>query len=392
MRVRGPLKFFTMLILGGVLLWVLASTAAGQVTGPCVGTLNGADAGSISTPGTALEVPHDSNVTVSYTSSGDITGHRVQLAFAGIPWTVDEGDDDGDSWSSSVAVADYSRYGVGIYKVDSDTYGDSNCTGSAFIKVTGKNPLTTVAGAAGAAATGIGVIGTAAATVSSARKPRKPDFLDGVMNDVERVRLKESESDDGLIDFEKKIDRLADTNCFGCWYVLPQAMFQTMAFMIVGAGGVGAPLTVIRWRPFVSLAALGFSLLTGLGTLVLAQQYALVYPSLAVTIIWLVVALALGVALPSLGRLMGVRKANAIVAERLSQLRAGATPPPPAPQPTAVTPVVAEPEPEPAVEAPAADEAAEPQEEQGGKSFCYKCGNEIKTEHEFCAKCGAQKK
>lgn len=102
----------------------------------------------------------------------------------------------------------------------------------------------------------------------------------------------------------------------GCFGTLPMALLQTVAFMLVGAGAPGAPAVVIRWRPYFSVISIVGSLLAGLGTLVLAQQYALLFPTLMLTIIWLVVWLALGIALPSLARVVAIRKANAIIARR----------------------------------------------------------------------------
>lgn len=310
-RRRSVAVIAVALLLGGAAFWALAPPAAAEVSGPCTGTLNGVDANQLSSPDTALEVPADGTVDILYVSSGAITGHEVSLEFAGRSWVVDEAADDGNSWSGTVAVADYSKYGVGIYKVNAVTYGDSICTGSAYVKVTGRNPLTTAAGAAAAAAGAVGVIGVAGVAASTARGP-KPDFLDGVMNDVARVPLPARQPT-----FEEQVERTVDTyaRCLGCWKTIPLALLRTSAYMLVGAGGVGAPVPIVRWSPFISVAAVVFSLLGGLGSLVLAQQFAVVYPSLAVTISWFVAWLAVGVIVPSLTRLIGVRKANRMVAE-----------------------------------------------------------------------------
>lgn len=289
---RYVLPFATLLI-GGVFMWTLATGASAQISSPCTATMNGRDVNSISTSGTALEVPFDGTVSINFVSSGAITGHNVKLDFGGgIPWTVASGTDNGNSWSDSVAVAKYSKYGVGLYRVTGETLGAGACSGSAFVHVTGKSPLSTPAGAGGAAAAAIGAIGMLGAGAVSASKAAAY-----------------SELEDDLLMLEM----------YGCFWALPLAMLRTTAFMVVGAGAPGAPAAMIRWRPYFSGVSIIGSLLAGLGTLVLGQQYALFFPTRMFTIIWLIVWLLMGIAIPSLGRLIAVKKANRIRAHRAAQ-------------------------------------------------------------------------
>ena len=311
---RFVLPLATLLLLGGVILWIFAATAAAQISGPCTATMNSRDVNSISTTGTALEVPYDGTVAVKYVSSGVITGHDVKLEFGGgIPWSIAQGKDDGNTWSENVSIATYSKYGVGLYRVTGETLGAGSCSGSAFVKVTGKSPLSTPAGAGAAAATALGVLGMFGAAASGAGKgpelARKMDegAMAGWQGETNGHPKMEGYPSDTL------------EVCIGCTVALPLAMLQTVAFMVVGAGALGAPAVVIRWRPYISVISTIGSLLAGLGTLVLAQQYAVFFPTLIITIIWLVVWLALGIVLPSLARLIAVRKANAILAKKAMQ-------------------------------------------------------------------------
>jgi hypothetical protein len=171
MRRRKAYPFLSVLALAVAgWLWALAGTAAAQVSRPCTAAMNGVDVNQISTPGTALEVPYDGTIKVQVESQAPITGQTVALEFAGIRWTVWSGTSSGTSWGHTTDVAKYAKYGVGVYKVVGESTGAPACTGTAYVKVTGKSPLTTVAGIAGAV---VGVIGLGLlfASVLAAVKP-----------------------------------------------------------------------------------------------------------------------------------------------------------------------------------------------------------------------------
>lgn len=150
-------------------LWALAGSAAAQVSGPCTVTMNGVGVGQISTPGTALEVPYTGTIKVQAESQAPVTGHSVVLEFAGVRWTVWSETKVGTSWSHTVNVAKYAKYGVGVYKIVGESTGANACTGTAYVKVTGKSPFTTVAGIV-SAVVGVVGLGLLIASVSSAVK------------------------------------------------------------------------------------------------------------------------------------------------------------------------------------------------------------------------------
>ncbi|HEX7463972.1 MAG TPA: hypothetical protein VF382_03640, partial [Actinomycetota bacterium] len=151
-------------------LWLLAAPAMAQVSGPCTVTLNGVDANQASTPQTAVEVDYRDQATIQVQSTSSITSHQVMLEFAGFRWTASSGADTGTSWQGAVDIAKYATYGVGLYKVVGVSTGPGACSGAAFVKVTGKSPLSTVAGAGAAAATAVGVAGIAVVAAASARE------------------------------------------------------------------------------------------------------------------------------------------------------------------------------------------------------------------------------
>lgn len=151
---------------------VPVGAAPGQITGGCTATIDGRDAGAAQSVSTAIDVAQDQTIVVRGTAPGPITGYQVYLVFgpARIPaasGTVANGE---TSYTTTVNVADYATYGVGLYRAEGETTG-TPCTGWAYIKVTGRSPFTTVAGAA---ATAMLVGGFAGMLLSRPRRPKLP--------------------------------------------------------------------------------------------------------------------------------------------------------------------------------------------------------------------------
>lgn len=149
---------------------LVVEPADGQVTGGCSATVNGQDADTARSARSAIVVDADDTIVVTGQAPGPITGYDIHLTFAGIripaaSGTVGSGE---TSYTRSVDVADYAVYGVGLYRVEGETRG-TVCTGWAYVKVTGRFPLFTVAGAAGAVLTGAGAIGMALSRPRRAR-------------------------------------------------------------------------------------------------------------------------------------------------------------------------------------------------------------------------------
>lgn len=65
-----------------------------------------------------------------------------------------------------------------------------------------------------------------------------------------------------------------------------------------------------RWRPVLSIGSLLSGLLLGLGSAVLLQQYGVRVLTRGALIQTVVVALVIAIVIPSLGRLVGVRRYN----------------------------------------------------------------------------------
>jgi hypothetical protein len=269
----------------------------------------------------------------------------VLLEFTGFPWTASSGADTGSSWQGTVDIAKYATYGVGLYKVVGESSGPGACSGAAFVKVTGKNPLGTVAGAGAAAATALGLVGIAAAAAASSREVTKMathvrwgDYKDEKEWERADHKHRDEEYEDLTLALGPELmGALGPTgqivfNVFhGCLVSAPVAAFQTLAFMAAGAGVAGAPgpisLPRLPFRPRISVVSILGSLLASLGIIVLLQQFGVVYPTVTVVIVGLLLGLAFGLLVPSLVRLSGLRRLNARIGALEQQMGAAAAAP-----------------------------------------------------------------
>lgn len=305
-----------------LLLLLLPVAAFADVTGDCTITVAGVDANTASTPDAAIVVQKDDSVSIVATGTGDgkFTGHTVYLEYSGIKWPADEGVDDGKTWSGTVDVAKYAKYGVGIYKA-SGTSSGIPCSGWAFIKVEG-NPLGTAAGAAAAGATAIGGGLVAASAVAAARRPRKA--LEAVLPELQFHKDESADAarEQARSEVEAEYQAGVTTGLLildkstGCLGMLPTALIA-MALVAVGAGAPAAPplnRSRVPFRLLFSVSGIIGALLAGLGTLVLAQQYGALYPTAMVTAIWMVVWVVGDVVLTTLLSRSGVKKAYAAIA------------------------------------------------------------------------------
>ena len=146
-----------------------APPAGAQVTGGCTATIAGQDADSAHNARNAITVGADESIVVTGTAPGPISGYKVFMTFGPARVQVADGEvtDGGNTWTSTVNVADYAPYGVGLYRVEGETTG-TPCTGWGYVKVTGRFPLFTLAGAVG------GVLALAGAVGMAMSWPRKP--------------------------------------------------------------------------------------------------------------------------------------------------------------------------------------------------------------------------
>jgi hypothetical protein len=310
--------------------------ASAEISGPCGATLNGVDVKGVDSGNrdNDIKVSSDSKVPVVFTSAKGFKSHKIQLEFLSRRWTVaDKKDDGATQFSDSVNVNDYATYGVGLYKVVGvGTLTDgTTCSGAATVNV-GGNPLTTVAGAAAAgtvAVATVGAVATGLAASSSSAGGLKPmqDVMDDLMDisdEVEAARL--------------RAERLRTAGAFfnfaamfGCFGTLALALLMLPFAAISGgdrsgdsggaappAAGPGAPqrLPRARWTPRITLLGLLSGLLVGVGVVVLLQQYAIEYPTMAAAVRDVAIGVVLyGVVVPTVGRTFAVRRLNGRIAK-----------------------------------------------------------------------------
>jgi hypothetical protein len=163
-------------VIGAVVLAApaFAQEVQEQTRSSCSGSIKGEPASAHQTTDTALPVDAEENVEVSGQAPGT-TGQMyvVELELLGRRWSVAKGDVTQESWIGTVKVGDYSGYSVGLFKVIGSvrdrSSGNVVCSDFMYVEVGGRNPLTTVAGAAGAVA----IVGGGALIASAAGRARR---------------------------------------------------------------------------------------------------------------------------------------------------------------------------------------------------------------------------
>jgi hypothetical protein len=137
---------------------VAPQAALAEIEGPCQGTVAGQNVATHDTSATGepIKVREKARIPVTMSSARPITSLTVELEFGGLGWTVHDEPTEGTSWARTVDVGDYSKYGVGLYKVVATSSGQGfSCTGATLVEVDG-SPLSTVAGLVGI---GLAVVG-----------------------------------------------------------------------------------------------------------------------------------------------------------------------------------------------------------------------------------------
>jgi hypothetical protein len=72
----------------------------------------------------------------------------------------------------------------------------------------------------------------------------------------------------------------------------------------------------VRWRPKISVVGIVGSVLGAIGTLVVLQQRGLVFPTTLVGIATILIGIGVGIGVPSLTRLIAIRRINRVLARR----------------------------------------------------------------------------
>ena len=148
---------------------VLAAGAGAAIDGPCTASIAGTNVKGLgaTSASDAIRVKNDAQIPVTMASSKSIDQLKVTIALAGQGYDAKNGPANGTSWTRTVNVNDYAKWGVGLYQVTGSSTGPGlSCSGIALVRVEG-NPLSTPAGWAGVAASVLGVVGLVGVALSA---------------------------------------------------------------------------------------------------------------------------------------------------------------------------------------------------------------------------------
>jgi hypothetical protein len=318
------------------------SPAEASLEGPCRATIAGVDVEPLDTGATGDKIDVKEGDDVVVTMSGRLMTHlKLKIAFAGSEITIKDKDISAAAWSEAVPVDDYAKWGKGLYLVSGEATGQGgfSCKGAALVNVEG-NPLSSLAGAVGLGMAILGVAGVGAAGAAAYRASARPKRTVEAWTADQLETLASADAAGAAPREDTQLDELNDAvrastaGFVSCWALVLPALLLTTGAMIGGGGGAAeeprpvaarTSLPRARWRPKLSLFGLLAGLVGGVGVGVLLQQYAVVYPTRSVAIIYIVVGLLTGLVIPSIGRWFGVRAVNRAVDDaerRLASARA----------------------------------------------------------------------
>jgi len=357
---------------GGFVLLGPPLVAGAEVSGP------GCSAHITNRDGTAVDVAgvnsQDSStaipVTIDQVVRVDITGETGSPPTVHVDYGLTDRigvGRDASGTSYSARVADYASV-AGLYQVRVSTGPNGTCSAAALVDVGGQ-PLSTPFGVAALAASVVGLGGLAAGSAAAmGGEPGAPgselgedipdrDPATGLGWNSEQLahigELDQKDPADAVLWIHatpaerNSID--AANSVFGKPLLLGMvgcllpALIALAALPVVlllrgtlalrpgpdGATATSAPVAPLRlprraWRPLFSASAMAGGLLGAIGVVALLQQYGKLFPTTGLLVRALVAGLLTGIALPSLGRVVRVRRANrriAAIEARANQAR-----------------------------------------------------------------------
>lgn len=331
-----PLVAFLLAVVvaAGTATFMSVRTAHADIAGDCEATIAGQSVRGLSAsdPDDAIDVDYNDTIQTTMTSAAGFESHKIKLRFLGaFERTVEEREDNGDaSFVEEVDVSDYAWLGVGLYKVrgEANVIGGFTCSGAALVNVTGRNPLTTVAGGAAAAVAVVGTAGAAATGLASVRRPGRGGMVGMVEEAFGETRAQVDQQATGgptaeavMEDVEEGLSMGGLGGMIGCLCFAALSVVMVPLMALTGGGGApsasgvppshGAParsrrMRRARWLPRITLVGIVSGLLAGLAGVVLMQQFAIAYPSMGMLITFLIVgAVVYGVVVPTLGYTIG---------------------------------------------------------------------------------------
>jgi hypothetical protein len=317
-------------VLAGVMTCLLATPqrVAAIISGTgCSASIDGQPANTAFTSDTAIVVKEHTGVQVTMRMSSPVHRRQIFLSFGFGPEVQVSDETDPSSATTTVAVDKYATYGVGLYQVRVAANGAAGdrCGVIALVRVEG-NPLATVAGGSAAGLEVLSLLGIGAAAFGGANPGEAGT---GVSADPADDPFDSKGIPKDPLTAEtpvQAIDRVeAGMSMFGfCALAALPALLLTTAAMAGGAAPTGAPIRLrrVHWRPRFSVVGMVSGVLGGLAGVVLLQQTGKLFPSWEILGRALVAGLLVAIILPSLTRLIAVRRANRRVAVREASINA----------------------------------------------------------------------
>lgn len=142
-----------LLLVLGLVFYPILAFAQGPA---CSASVNG-----VPVAGQTITVDRNSNTHLLVEAPGGPAQNLVYLEFLGRLWQIGSASSAGGTWSGTVPVQDYVRWGVGLYKLvweSRDPEGKLVCKASTSIRIPG-SPLGSVTGVAGLASLAVGLGG-----------------------------------------------------------------------------------------------------------------------------------------------------------------------------------------------------------------------------------------
>jgi len=136
----------------------------------CAATVNGHNASFATTPQTAIVLDVNDVAPVHGVTVAPLDSYAVFLSLAGRSFDLGGGVRTGQTtFDADIEVADYAVFGVGLYEVGATTTG-TVCRKDGYILITGRSPLSTIAGILSAIVTLLGLAGASASISRGGRQ------------------------------------------------------------------------------------------------------------------------------------------------------------------------------------------------------------------------------
>ena len=292
----------------------LSGPASADVSQGCYGNAGGRRFDSI-TRASPLKVRLSTRIPLAGGANAPVDKYQVTISYFGIQFAGREGSTSQNRWTGSFRASQFATRGTGHYIIRGyvSRGGNLYCFAYLYIDVEG-DPLGSPMGQAAAGLTLAGLGGMLVTAVTGGKAP--PGFESTTTpadeEEIKRLQEEEEKREAQRREDEENSKLAQEASRKLCFFLAFPALLMTAGVMASGGGNTGATRSFPRvpWRPRLSIVGIGSGVLFGAGSGVLLQQYGVIWPTLGMGIAFLVGGLALGVLVPTLGRLRSVRKMN----------------------------------------------------------------------------------